>query len=69
MILYYTYNRAIFLHFQILVHMLYTIFVFFLDPCVRMEILFEAMRFVSILLDFSKNKTYTWDMHTGDSWF
>jgi hypothetical protein len=32
--------------------MLYTIFVFFLDPSVRMEMYFEAMRFVSILLDF-----------------
>ena len=30
-----------------------------LDPCVRMEMYFEAMRFVSILLDFSKNKMYT----------
>ena len=39
--------------------MLYTIFVFVLDPCERMEMYFEAMRFVSILLDFSKNKMYT----------
>jgi hypothetical protein len=31
----------------------------FLDPYVCMEIYFEAMRFVSILLDFSKNKMYT----------
>ena len=30
----------------------------FLDPCVRMEMYFEAMSFVSILLDFSKNKMY-----------
>ena len=28
----------------------------FLDPCVHMEMYFEAMRFVSILLDFSKKK-------------
>jgi hypothetical protein len=40
--------------------MLYTIFVFFLDPCVCMEMYFEATSFVSILLDFSKNKMYTW---------
>jgi hypothetical protein len=30
----------------------------FLDPCVCMEMYFEAIRFVSILLDFSKNKMY-----------
>jgi hypothetical protein len=39
--------------------MIYKFFVFFLDPCVRMEMYFEAMQFVSILLDFSKNKMYT----------
>ena len=38
-----------------------------------MEIYFEAMRFVSILLDFRKNKMYTRSflirgMHTRDSW-
>ena len=41
---------------------LYTCYVQFLylllDPCVHMEMYFEAMRFVSILLDFSKNKMY-----------
>ena len=61
-----------FLHFQTSVHMLYTIFVFVLDPCVHMEMYFEAMRFVSILLDFSKNKMYTMGvlirgMHARDS--
>ena len=30
----------------------------FLNPCVRMEMYFEVMRFVSMLLDFSKNKMY-----------
>ena len=39
-----------------------------------MEVHFEAMRFVSILLDFSKNKMYTGGvlirgMHTRDYWF
>ena len=59
MILYYTYNKAIFLHFQTFVHILYTI------SCVHMEVYFEAMRFVSILFDFSKNKMYTWGFNKG----
>ena len=47
------------MHFQTFVHMLnIQLLYLFLDPCVRMEIYFEAMRFVSILLDFSKNKMY-----------
>ena len=43
--------------------LLYTCYIqfpyLFLDPCICMEMYFEAMRFVSILLDFSKNKMYT----------
>jgi hypothetical protein len=31
----------------------------FLDPCVRIKMYFGAMKFVSILLGFSKNKMYT----------
>jgi hypothetical protein len=31
----------------------------FLDPCVCMEMYFEAIKFVSILRDSSKNKMYT----------
>ena len=62
MISYYTYNRAIFLHFQTFVHMSYTIYVFVFGPLYTygnvMEMYFEAMRFVSILLDFSKNEMY-----------
>ena len=38
------------------IHLLYLFF----DPCVHMQVYFEAMRFVSILLDFSRNKMYTW---------
>ena len=36
-----------------------------------MEVYFEVMRFVSILLDFSKNKMYTWGFNKGHarSWF
>ena len=41
----------------------------FIDPCVRMEVYFEAMTSVSILLDFSKNKMYTRGMHARGSWF
>jgi hypothetical protein len=46
------------LHFQTLVHMSYTIYVFVLDPCICMEMYFKVVRFVSILLDFNKNKMY-----------
>ena len=31
----------------------------FLGPCVHMEMYFEAIKSVSILLDFRKNKMYT----------
>ena len=71
MIWYYTYNRAIFLYFKHLytcyAHFLY----FFLDRCVRMEMYLEAARFVSILLDFSKNKMYTRGFNKGHArtWF
>ena len=48
---------------------LYTCYIQFLylfvDPCVHMEMYFEAMRFVSILLDFSKNKMYTRGFNKG----
>jgi hypothetical protein len=36
-----------------------------LDPCVCMEMYFEAMRFVSILLDFSKIKCIQGCLHKG----
>ena len=37
----------------------------FFDPCIHMEVYFEAMRFVSILLDFSKNKMYIGGFNKG----
>ena len=48
------------MHFQTFVHIYIQFLYLFLDHCVRMEMYFEAMRFVSIFLDFSKNKMYTW---------
>ena len=53
------------MHFQTLVHMLYQILYLFLDPCVHMEVYFEAIRFVSMLLDLAKIKCIQWGFNKG----